>query len=197
MSSWCVVMSGLPASGKTTLGRQLAGALNLPCLDKDAFLEALFEIEGIGDRQWRSRLSRRSDRLFQLEAVNHRAAVLVSHWRAPGEFGEATKTGGSGTPSGWLHDSFETVIEVSCVCPAEIAAQRFTSRRRHPGHCDEERVFEEVLSSFEAYQKKLPLGLGTLLTVSTDASGHTRAEPPDVETLAGRIRAEALAADST
>ena len=38
-----VVVSGLPASGKSTLSRRLATALSLPMLDKDDILEGLFE----------------------------------------------------------------------------------------------------------------------------------------------------------
>ena len=48
-----VVVSGLPASGKSTVARTLAGALGLPLLDKDVFLEALFASDGIGDAAWR------------------------------------------------------------------------------------------------------------------------------------------------
>jgi len=36
-----VVLSGLPASGKSTLARALSQAFFLPLLDKDQFLEAL------------------------------------------------------------------------------------------------------------------------------------------------------------
>ena len=53
-----IVLSGLPASGKSTLGRAVAKALRLPMLDKDELLEALFESRGIGDADWRRRLSR-------------------------------------------------------------------------------------------------------------------------------------------
>lgn len=44
-----VIVSGLPASGKSRLGAVLAPLLCLPMLDKDAFLEALFEGDGVGD----------------------------------------------------------------------------------------------------------------------------------------------------
>jgi hypothetical protein len=40
-----VVVSGLPASGKTTLARRLADGLGLPLLDKDDILDRLFETE--------------------------------------------------------------------------------------------------------------------------------------------------------
>ena len=57
-----VVFSGLPGSGKSTLARQIAPALGLPVLDKDDFLDALFEERGIGDVAWRASLSRAGDR---------------------------------------------------------------------------------------------------------------------------------------
>ena len=41
-----VVVSGLPASGKTTVGRVLSEGLSLPLIDKDAILEALFDSLG-------------------------------------------------------------------------------------------------------------------------------------------------------
>ena len=56
-----VVISGLPGSGKTTLARRLAPALNLPLIDKDDILDRLFEAKGSGDAVWRRRLSRESD----------------------------------------------------------------------------------------------------------------------------------------
>ena len=61
-----VVFSGLPGSGKSTLARQLAPALGLPLLDKDDFLDALFDERGIGDLAWRAALSREADRRLAL-----------------------------------------------------------------------------------------------------------------------------------
>jgi len=53
-----VVVSGLPASGKTTLARPLAAALDLPLIDKDEILER--------------------------DAMSSQGAVLASFWRLPG-----------------------------------------------------------------------------------------------------------------
>jgi gluconate kinase len=47
-----VVISGLPGSGKTTLGRGLASALQLPFIDKDDILNRLFELKGVGNAAW-------------------------------------------------------------------------------------------------------------------------------------------------
>jgi predicted kinase len=71
-----VVVSGLPASGKTTLGRQLAGALDLPLIDKDEILESLFDSRGIGDASWRRKLSRESDADW-IPALSRRVVHVV------------------------------------------------------------------------------------------------------------------------
>ena len=61
-----IVVSGLPASGKTQIGRQLARALDYAFLDKDDFLEDLYDQSLVAslddrDRAARSRgVSRRS-----------------------------------------------------------------------------------------------------------------------------------------
>ncbi len=73
-----VVVSGLPASGKTTVEAAVASALGLPLLDKDAILETLFAKDGIGDPRWRSRLSRIADDLLQSQAVASDGAVISS-----------------------------------------------------------------------------------------------------------------------
>src|SRR5436305_849551 len=89
-----VVVSGLPASGKTTLGRALAAALQLRLIEKDEILERLFECSD--DTVSRRVLSRESDAIFQSEACASDGAVLVSFWRVTGMRAD------SGTPTGWL-----------------------------------------------------------------------------------------------
>jgi hypothetical protein len=56
-----IVVSGLPASGKRTLAKQIAAAFGLPLYDKDDMLEALFDTMGPIDRALRQRLSRASE----------------------------------------------------------------------------------------------------------------------------------------
>ena len=56
-----VVVSGLTASGKTTVGRLLSERLAMPLIDKDAILEVLFDSVGCNDTTQRTRLSRASD----------------------------------------------------------------------------------------------------------------------------------------
>src|SRR5215213_1627259 len=127
-----VVVTGLPASGKSTVAVAVADQLRLPLLDKDVILEALFESLGAGSGEWRSKLSRAADLVLQQLSMQTRGAVLASWWRHP-ESGAA-----SGTSPSWLQSLPGEIIEVHCSCSRGVAAERFSRRRRHPGHLDAE-----------------------------------------------------------
>ncbi|MFN3211948.1 MAG: AAA family ATPase [Henriciella sp.] len=132
-------MTGLPGSGKSTLGRRLAAELGWPILDKDDFLEALFDSQGLGDEQWRRRLSIEADKQFEITALEQSNTVLVSHWRPRGR----TDTG---TPVDWVNRHFQNTVEVYCACDPELATRRFVSRTRHPGHLDTTKSEEAILA---------------------------------------------------
>jgi GNAT superfamily N-acetyltransferase len=156
-----VVVSGLPASGKSTLGRTLANELALPMIDKDDLLEAAFVGEQVTTPEDRSRLSRAADDRFIVKAEAGEGAVLCSHWRWPGS-DEA-----SGTPSDWLTSGSTPVIEVHCRCPPELAAHRFLERRRHPAHFDRRFTKAQLVAAFTDQDASGPLGVGPLITVDT------------------------------
>lgn len=169
-----LVMSGLPGSGKTTLGRSLAHALNLPMLDKDEILEGLFESLGVGDAEWRSRLSRSADEVLRRLALQSSGAVLASFWRHP------QSTGESGTPTSWLNALPGPVIEMYCACSAETAAERFLARQRHCGHLDDQKNPADVAAGFVQLESLGHLGVGALIRVDTGVA-------VDVETVVNRL----------
>ena len=156
-----VLISGLPGSGKTTLGRRLAPALNLPLIDKDDILDRLFESKGVGDAAWRRTLSRESDVILQQEATSSNGAILASFWRLPGMPPD------SGTPTDWLDALSHRVVNVHCACKLEVATSRFLQRRRHPGHLDGESSFADVLVSLQKLSQLPPLGIGQRIDVDT------------------------------
>ena len=167
-----VVVSGLPGSGKSVLARRLAPLLNLPVIDKDDILERLFEAKGVRDAASRRALSRESDEILRQEALNSEGAVLVSFWHL------ADMDHDSGTPTEWLRPLSSRVVTLHCICPPEIAADRFLARQRHPGHRDENRSKEDILASIRAISQLGPLAIAPGIEVDT-----SRAEP-DVEPIA-------------
>ena len=160
-----MIVSGLPGSGKSTLARRLAPALGLPLLDKDDILEALFDGLGIGDADWRKRLSRSADEILRRLAAQMDGAVLTSWWRHPKAAGE------SGTPIEWLSSLPGKLVEVHCLCDPRVAAERFLGRARHPGHLDSTKDREDLAISFERMAALGPLGVGAVIRASTDGDG--------------------------
>ena len=157
-----IVITGIPASGKSTVGLIIARRINLEFLDKDEILESLFETKGIGDAEWRSKLSRESDRLLEERAMNSDGAVIVSWWRHP--LSKST----SGTPVDWLSQLTSNVVEVYCTCDPTVAATRFQQRRRHDGHLDRNKLHSDLVESFKEQAAFGPLGIGRLIKVDTN-----------------------------
>ena len=175
MDRWFIVVSGLPGSGKSTLGKDLASALGLNLLDKDAILERLFDSRGTGGAEWRRALSRESDRILQADAAVSNGAVLVSHWRLPG------MPLASGTPANWLLKLSARLVNVHCQCETEIAIERFLRRKRHPGHLDSERSEAEIRESIRDAANLGRLDIGPRIAVDTS-------QPPDLNLVLKEIR---------
>jgi len=161
--SVAILVTGLPASGKTTLAHIVGQHLNWPVLDKDVFLETLYAQNVVASMALRRTLSQQADIAFQRAALNLRQAVLVSHWRP--RHGPAN----TGTPTDWVPDHFDWVIEVHCACPLETCITRFRTRTRHPGHLDATRTEADVRLKMQSLTKGYPLGRDAFLARLTKA----------------------------
>ncbi len=174
-----VFVSGLPASGKTAIATSLAASLQLPLLDKDVFLEALFQSEGTGISAWRRELSKRADVQFQEKAAAMGTAVITSWWKHPASTAE------SGTPVEWLSQPSCVAVEVHCVCSPSVAASRFFARQRHPGHLDGRWSHDSLLAMLEAHHALGPLFPDRAITIDTE-------QPLDLQDLTQMVRTKAL-----
>lgn len=170
MTARLVVVSGLPGSGKTTVGTALSRRLSMPLIDKDAILEALFDSLGCPDRVERYRLSRASDEVLYTLAEASEGAVVVNWWDH------------DSSPAR-LRAIAPSIVEVFCECPVEVAAARFAGRVRHPGHHDPRRSPEEIAEAARRMSESFlgPLGVGDLVRVDT-------ADPVDADSVAGQVR---------
>ena len=173
-----VVVSGLPASGKTTLARALAATLGLPHLDKDSFLESLFTDLGTPTLARRAELSRRADAMFEAAALQAGTAVLSSWWRHPGS------ASSSGTAVEWLQAPGTVLLEVHCRCASAEAVRRFLARQRHPGHADALRNPKDLARQFDEASLLGPLFPAQAVSLDTSEPISDR----ELEALAARIR---------
>ena len=181
-ASLLVLMTGLPAAGKSTTGRRLAEQLDLPFFDKDAVLETLFDTLGSPTPDDRTRLSRASDAVLAQLAEAVPSAVLSSFWRQPG------MPESSGTSLDWvgrLHPA-RMLVEVECRCAPETAADRFLSRRRHPGHHDGRHTQHGLVAAFAELAAAGPVLDAEPVVVRTD-------QPVDVVALADEVSRRAAA----
>lgn len=158
-----VALTGLPASGKSTLGRLLAASLGYPFFDKDPFLEVLFEHRQASSLATRTSLSREADIAFEAEARKATSAVVASWWRHPESNLE------SGTPPWWLHAPVNQVVEVHCECTPEEATRRFLGRTRHAGHDDARWRAPELLAMLTEQSALGPLLAHRAIVVNTQA----------------------------
>jgi tRNA(Arg) A34 adenosine deaminase TadA/predicted kinase len=176
-----LIITGAPASGKSTMGRQLAEALGLPYLAKDLFKETLFDSLGWEDRAWSRRLGGASmELLFRTAAALLEAGqsvALESNFYAEWDTPQLRV----------LRERFGCQFaQVVCSAPGPTLIERFERRvrtgERHPGHVDATWL-DEVLSRLLVERwEALDLD-GPVFSVDT-ANG-----PIDVAGLCRRIRA--------
>lgn len=169
-----VVVTGLAASGKTSVATPLAALLGVPLVSKDAIKEALFDAVGTGDFDWAGILSRAADAALVRIAAALEGGVLDNYWRA-----EAAQQ---------LVAAVDVpMVEVYCRVDPLVAAERFIRRARHPGHRDAERDPEDVRRASLAVASRFPLRtVGPVVQVDTGSA-------VDVAAVAAEVVAAAAA----
>jgi cytidylate kinase len=110
-----VVVSGPPASGKTTLARAVAPALGLPLIAKDTIKEALMAVLPVPDVAASRVVGRASVAALLAVAAETGGAVLESVWHRRYAVDELRRLPGN-------------VVEVFCRCDRQVAARRYALR---------------------------------------------------------------------
>ena len=128
-----IIISGPPASGKTTLGRKLKEHYNLPLLYKDLIKETLFDTLGIADAEWSGKLGYTSMvLLYKLLDVNLSAKKSIIFESAFLGNDESKKVQ-------VIIEKYNAYpIEIYCTASDPVIIKRFMNREkspeRHKGH---------------------------------------------------------------
>jgi predicted kinase len=169
-----VVVTGPPASGKSTLARALAVELGLPLIAKDTVKSGLVEELGAADVEESRRLGAAAVRALLAVARENDGGVLDSVWvdrtRALTE----------------LADLPAPVVEVFCSCNRALLEERYAARAasRGPGHFDAERGADELWND----SSLAPLG-GPWPVIEVDTS-----RPVDLYAVVERVLVDGIAA---
>jgi glucokinase len=166
-----IVVSGLPASGKSTLARGLSGVLGLPLLSLDTIKEAIVDEVDIEDR-FAVRAASREVLARLVEACP--AGCLVDIWINPvRDTRDVTAR--------FAAIAGARFLELVCRVPADVAVERYTGRARHRAHLPA--GDDDALARItEAAPSIGPLGLGPAYDV--DTSGVTPVDDTVTDVLA-------------
>lgn len=133
--STVIIITGHPATGKTTLATQLAAELQWPLLYKDRIKERLYEVLGGGDRTWHNRLGQASFELIYVQSD----ALLKANVSHIVEANFVPQYADS--PWQTLHSTYLfKVIQILCHADVDTLQRRYHQRivdgTRHRAHFD-------------------------------------------------------------
>lgn len=175
-----VVVTGLPAAGKTTLARALARELRLPVFSLDAIKEALYDAPGAADRTG-GELRFAAEAVLTGLLVDAPSGAVVDIWLDPTREDRARLR--AGLPPG------RAACEVFCDVTAETATSRYARRDRHRLHrtvdAELRRRIDEAAELMTDGERSAPAGLGPVLRA--DTSGDV-----DVTMVAAWVRGLAV-----
>lgn len=140
-----IIVTGAPATGKTTLSKQLAGMLQLPVINKDEIKELLFDNLGIKDREWAVKLGATSFELIYLLA--EKLCQTGRPFIVEGNFENKYSTKSFLE----LKTKFDyEILQLYCHAQDEVLYKRYVDRdnsgNRHPGHI-------RMTNGFEGYKR--------------------------------------------
>lgn len=160
-----IVVTGAPATGKTTIARRVAKALQLPLVCKDDLKELLFDDLGWSDQAWSRRTGAASFNLifYFAERILGAGVSAVVEANFKRELGRETRFQNlqAGTP-------FQPV-QICCRAESHVILSRFKARvetgDRHPGHVDQFNA-SALLSNIERGIYRIDIG-GYVFEVDT------------------------------
>jgi predicted kinase len=171
-----ILVSGMPASGKSTLAEQLAAELRVPFFTKDGIKELLFDAEGVSSAEMDEETSERlgAQAMTVLYDVAQRilnaggSVLLEANFRA-----RLART----QIEPFLSQA--TVRQVACHVPIDQIVERFEERQegdeRHPVHAEVDDVDQLVEDLEQKDYGPIP-DIPTLMVDTSDGFDPPQAE---------------------
>lgn len=177
-----VVVTGHPATGKTTLARSIAAALRFPLVAKDAIKERLYDTIGTGDIEWSHRLGRAAMRLLydQIESILEAGVSVVAEANFDADLASIELRD-------LINATGARVVQVVLRADPDVVLERFRNRmesgERHPGHPDDEAAALAELERIVRTPYREPELGGPVVSVdATDVDGI------DTDDVIARVR---------
>lgn len=171
-----IIISGAPATGKTTLGKKLSAKYNIPFISKDALKERIFDNLGWSDKAWSLKVSAASHRImdyFIAEELKAGHSVIVeSNFKQH-------------IDSGRFH-KFQTefgceLVQIFCWAEGEVIFKRFMDRigttKRHAGQVEAISADEIRRGFIESGGRDTPLDIERTIELNTTDFNTIKYEP--------------------
>jgi len=174
-----IIVSGPPASGKSTLGKQIAAGLGVPYISKDDLKEELYDSLGKIERALSGKLGEASMRLMyvvakQILESGNDVVIEANFYRGVSEKDISRIV------------AISDAMMMHCTAPDDVLKQRYAERsdagERHPVHDDANKVDDLETALEEGNYEPLDLGI-PLIQVDT-----TNDFSPSVAEILGQIQ---------
>lgn len=158
-----ILVSGAPGSGKTTLAKALSEALGFTLISKDAIKEALED--ALPGRHTSTELSDAAMAVLWSLAADAQQAILEANFHPAQSCERLCAVPGR-------------KLEIHCVCPLEICAERYAQRATSQHH---HRVHPKSISIESLQKYAVPIGACPVIEVNT-------LEPVNVGEVLNKVR---------